>query len=110
MKVEIGPKLIAHLAHLSRLEFEPREIPQLQADLTRILGFIDALSTIETEGVEPLVYLSDRKFLLSPENTEQPRKDEVIPERLLSHEEALQNAPHRDSDYFRVPKVLSGKK
>lgn len=110
MSVEISPKLLAHLAHLSRLEFEPHEIPQLQADLTRILGFIDSLSSIDTEGVEPLVHLSDRKFFLSPENPEQPRKDEVLSDRTLSHEEALQNAPQRDSDYFRVPKVLSGKK
>jgi aspartyl-tRNA(Asn)/glutamyl-tRNA(Gln) amidotransferase subunit C len=32
------------------------------------------------------------------------RKDEVI--REISHEEALKNAPKKDSDYFRVPKVI----
>lgn len=110
MNVEINPKLLDHLAHLSRLEFQPEEIPQLQADLTRIVGFIDALSTIDTSGVEPLVHLSDKKFVLSPKSPEQPRKDEVLAERVLSHQEALQNAPQRDSDYFRVPKVLIGKK
>ena len=110
MNVEISPKLLSHLAHLSRLEFEADELPQLQADLSRLLGFIDALSAIDTTGVEPLVYLSDRRYTLSPENLEQPRKDEVLAEQTISHGEALENAPQRDSDYFRVPKVLSGKK
>jgi aspartyl-tRNA(Asn)/glutamyl-tRNA(Gln) amidotransferase subunit C len=110
MNVEISSQLLAHLAHLSRLEFEADELPQLQADLNRILGFIDALSAIDTTGVEPLVHLSDRKYHLSPASPEQPRQDVVRDELVLSHEEALLNAPQRDSDYFRVPKVLSGKK
>lgn len=110
MNVEITPSLLSHLAHLSRLEFEEQEIPQVQADLTRILGFIDALSGVETDGVEPLVHLSDRVFVLTPEQAEQPRADQVLGTLVLSHEDALQNAPQRDSDYFRVPKVLKGKK
>jgi aspartyl-tRNA(Asn)/glutamyl-tRNA(Gln) amidotransferase subunit C len=110
MNVEISSQLLAHLAHLSRLEFESEELPQLQADLTRILGFIDALSAIDTTGVEPLVHLSDRKYIMSPSNPEQPRPDAVIESLVLSHEEALLNAPQKDSDYFRVPKVLGGKK
>lgn len=110
MNVEITPSLLSHLAHLSRLEFEEQEIPQVQADLTRILGFIDALSAVKTEGVEPLVHLSDKVFVLTPDQPELPRADQIVDAMVLSHDDALQNAPQRDSDYFRVPKVLKGKK
>ena len=46
--------------------------------------------------VEPLIYMTDEKNVL--------RKDVV--KDTVTKEEALQNAPQRDSDYFKVPKVI----
>ena len=48
------------------------------------------------EGVEPLIYMTDERNVL--------RKDEV--KDMVSKEDALSNAPQKDSDYFRVPKVI----
>jgi aspartyl-tRNA(Asn)/glutamyl-tRNA(Gln) amidotransferase subunit C len=54
------------------------------------------LNELDTQNIEPLIFMS--------EETNRLRED--IPEVSISHEEALKNAPKKDSDYFRIPKVL----
>jgi aspartyl-tRNA(Asn)/glutamyl-tRNA(Gln) amidotransferase subunit C len=54
------------------------------------------LNELDTEGVEPLIYLSEEFNVM--------RKDEA--RKTITQEQALKNAPKRDSDYFKVPKVL----
>jgi aspartyl-tRNA(Asn)/glutamyl-tRNA(Gln) amidotransferase subunit C len=56
----------------------------------------EKLNEVDTEGVEPLIYMSDNENVL--------REDEVV--QSISHEDALKNAPKKDSDFFRVPKVI----
>jgi len=94
--MEITDKTIDKLADLARLKFEGAKKETIKKDLDRMLAFVDKLNELDTEGVEPLVYMTDEPLVL--------RKDEVGEE--LSQEEALKNAPSRDSDYFKVPKVL----
>ena len=65
-------------------------------DLEKILAFVDKLNEIDTEGVEPLIYMSDEVNVL--------RADEISEE--TAQDEALKNAPQKDSDYFKVPTVL----
>ncbi|MCX7743034.1 MAG: Asp-tRNA(Asn)/Glu-tRNA(Gln) amidotransferase subunit GatC [Flavobacteriales bacterium] len=94
MKIDL--QTVEKLAELAKLEFNEREKAEILNDLNRILEFMDKLNELDTSGVEPLVYMNDEVNVL--------RADEVIQE--LTHEEALLNAPKKDSDYFRVPKVL----
>ena len=68
----------------------------MKADLEKIIGFIDKLSEINTDGIEPLIYLNDEVNVL--------REDEI--KAVVSQVEALKNAPDKDSDYFKVPTVL----
>lgn len=84
------------LAHLARLEFDPAKEQTLLQDLNNILAWVDQLRELDTTGVEPLVHLSEEVNVL--------RKD--VAHNDLTREEALKNAPRKDSDYFRVPKVL----
>ena len=65
-------------------------------DLNNILDFVAQLEAVDTEGVEPLVHLSQEINVL--------RDDESC--NTVSHQDGLRNAPRKDSDYFRVPKVL----
>ena len=58
--------------------------------------WLEKLKEVDTENVEPLTTMSHEINVL--------REDEV--KEHLSHERALKNAPKKDSDYFRVPKVL----
>ncbi len=94
--MKISKEEVEKLAHLARLEFSAQEIEDMQNDMDKILGFVDKISELDLEGVEPLIYMSDERNVL--------RKDEV--EQVISKDEALKNAPDKDTDYFRVPKVL----
>ncbi len=94
--MEITDNLIEKLADLSRLNFDGDERTKMKGDLHKMIAFIDTLNTVNTDGVEPLIYMTTEPLEL--------RKDEVGEE--LSQAEALINAPSKDSDYFKVPKVL----
>ena len=94
--MEINNKLIQDIAKLSKLQFNDSTTEKMKEDFKKILAFVDKLNEIDTEGVDPLIYLSDEKNVL--------RSDEVT--AFTSQEDALKNAPHKDSDYFKVPTVL----
>lgn len=95
--MHIDEKVVDHIAHLARLEFTGESKKAIQADMERIITFMDKLSEVDTTGVEPLIFMSDEVNVL--------REDVAVDS--LTHEEALKNAPKRDSDYFRIPKVLN---
>ncbi len=97
--MEINDELVQHIAHLARLEFEGDELNEIKGDMSKIIGFMDKLSELDTEDVEPLIFMTDKVNVL--------RDDK--PERTLTSEDALRNAPKKDSDYFRISKVLKKK-
>jgi len=94
--MKIDDKLIADLASLAKLSFNEKSSKNMQDDLKKIIGFIDKLSEINTENVEPLIYLSEELNVLRTDNNVEN----------ISQEQALTNAPQKDSDYILVPKVL----
>ena len=94
--MEITNKLIQDIAALAKLEFDEKSAELMKADLEKIIDFFDKLSEIDTEGVDPLIYLSEEVNVL--------REDEI--KAVVSQVEALKNAPEKDSDYFKVPTVL----
>ncbi|WP_345221621.1 Asp-tRNA(Asn)/Glu-tRNA(Gln) amidotransferase subunit GatC [Hymenobacter koreensis] len=87
---------LRQLAHLARLEFDERNEQKMLGDLNKILAWVEQLRELDTTQVEPLVHLSHELNVL--------RED--TPRNTVSHAEGLLNAPRKDSDYFRVPKVL----
>ncbi len=97
--MEITDKLIEEITALAKLDFDEASAEKMKADLKKIITFIDKLSELDTDGVEPLIYLSDEVNVL--------RKDEI--KSVVSQIEALKNAPEKDSDYFKVPTVLKNK-
>ena len=94
--MEVNNKLIQDLSRLAKLKFDEQAAEKMKSDLDKIIGFVDKLSEIDTEGVEPLIYLSKEVNIL--------RVDEIKHE--VSKGNALKNAPQKDSDYFKVPTVL----
>lgn len=95
--MNLDNELINHISHLARLNFEGEELVDIQKDMTKIVSFMEKLNEIDTEGIEPLVFMSDEINVL--------RED--VPKVTISQKEALLNAPKKDSDYFRIPKVLN---
>ena len=94
--MHINEELIDHIAHLARLEFEGEAKEAISQDLSNIISFMEKLQEVETNDVEPLVFMS----------TEINRLRDDVAAVTISHEEALKNAPKKDSDYFRILKVL----
>lgn len=94
--MQIDTALISRLEKLARLRLDDAERAKLTGDLQRILDMVDKLRELDTEGVEPLVYLNDEQNPL--------REDEIANQ--LTQEEALKNAPKHDDQFFRVPKVI----
>ena len=94
--MKIDQTLIDKLARLSQLEFNSDTKAKMEDDLNKILAFVDKLNEVDTENVEPLIYLN--------KETNKLREDEIGEH--LPKEKALKNAPSKDSDYFKVPTVL----
>lgn len=94
--MKIQEETVQHIAHLARLKFEGGEVKAIQDDLNNMITFMDKLSELNTDNVEPLVFMSEEINVL--------RED--VSEDTLTVQEALKNAPKKDSDYFRIPKVL----
>ena len=94
MKLDINS--LKKIAHLSRLEFDEKSAKKMTADMTQILDWVEKLNELDTDTVEPLITMSSEENIM--------REDRVGAH--LDHEKGLKNAPQRDSDYFRVPKVM----
>jgi len=94
--MKVDKKLIQDIAALAKLKFDEESAKEMFSDMEKIIGFVDKLSEVDTSGVDPLIYLSEEENML--------RTDEIKNE--VSQKEALQNAPEKDSDYFKIPTVL----
>lgn len=95
--MKIDETLIDRLAVLSKLEFNATDKAEIQKNLNNILKLVEKLQEVDTEGVEPLIYMNDDIDVF--------REDKVI--ETITKQEALKNAPSKDSDYIKVPKVIS---
>jgi aspartyl-tRNA(Asn)/glutamyl-tRNA(Gln) amidotransferase subunit C len=94
--MKITDEIADHIAHLARLEFKREEKDHIKADMENILDFVDQLNTVDTDGVEPLIFMTEAINVL--------RED--VSKETVSQKEALKNAPNHDSDYFKIAKVL----
>ena len=94
--MEVTAALTDHLAHLSRLHFSDEEKVAIQKDLEKMVAFVETLSRLDTEGVEPLMHIGKSVNVL--------RADEI--KGSISQKEALQNAPGTNTSFFQVPKVI----
>jgi aspartyl-tRNA(Asn)/glutamyl-tRNA(Gln) amidotransferase subunit C len=94
--MKIDKETLQKIAHLARLEFDEKDAEKMMQDMTNMVNFVEKLNEVDTTGIDPLTTMSHEINAL--------REDEVKPH--LDHEEALKNAPKKDAEYFRVPKVL----
>lgn len=87
---------VAKIAHLARLSFSDAELDDLTIQLGKIVGLVDELSSVNTDGVEPMVHAIELENVL--------KADEIQPS--LARGKALSNAPDADDECFRVSAVL----
>lgn len=94
--MKITRETLRKLAHLARLEFEEEGEEKMIESLSGIIDWVEQLNEVDTEGLQPITSMSHEVNVL--------REDKVGEH--LDHEKGLKNAPKRDDDYFRVPKVI----
>ena len=96
MPTKIDEAQVRRVALLSRLELSDQEVSQFSMQLSAIFEYIEKLNELDTENVEPLAHCLPVHNVL--------RED--VPKPSLSNEAALANAPEREDEYFKVPKIL----
>jgi aspartyl-tRNA(Asn)/glutamyl-tRNA(Gln) amidotransferase subunit C len=87
---------VEKVALLGRLQLTEAEVSTITGELAQIVGYVDQLSEVNTEGVEPMAHAIEVVNVF--------RADEVTPS--LSRDEALSNAPHHDGRGYLVPAAL----
>jgi aspartyl-tRNA(Asn)/glutamyl-tRNA(Gln) amidotransferase subunit C len=110
--MKVTEKDVAYVADLANLELTDEERARMLRDLNSILEYVDRLTELNTDNVEPMAQVSDRDGVdESRQGSERfayaIRND--VPEGLresLPHEVAVRNAPDTDGTFFEVPKVI----
>ncbi|WP_425041179.1 Asp-tRNA(Asn)/Glu-tRNA(Gln) amidotransferase subunit GatC [Primorskyibacter sp. S187A] len=94
--MSIDQDTAAKVAKLARIRVEPEELPALAQEFNGILGFIEQLSEVDVEGVEPMVSVTPMRL--------KRREDGVTDGG--QQEKVLANAPDAREGFFAVPKVV----
>ena len=92
----VSTEQVRHIAKLARIAMSDEEIERLAPELNNILGWVEQLAEVNTEGVEPLTAVIDQKLRL--------RDDQVTEGNI--RDEILANAPEAQHGFFAVPKVI----
>ena len=87
---------VRRVAHLARIKVGDDEANRLTGELNTILGFVEQLSEVNVEGVEPMTAVVDARL---------KQRDDVVTDGAIP-DKVLANAPEKDDGFFVVPKVV----
>jgi aspartyl-tRNA(Asn)/glutamyl-tRNA(Gln) amidotransferase subunit C len=87
---------VRRIAHLARIAVADDEVEHLREELNAILAFVEQLSEVDVEGVEPMTSVTPMEMKKRPDVV----TDGGIPDDIL------RNAPAREDHFFVVPKVV----
>ncbi len=96
MARKIDETQVRKVAKLSRLDLSDSEVLEFTGQLEAVIAYVDKMSELNTDGVEPLAHCLPLSNCL--------REDVMIDS--IGTEAALANAPQRDGEFFKVPKIL----
>mgnify|MGYP002777094881 CR=1 FL=1 len=94
--MSVDTATVRHIAKLARLQMSDAEIAALVPELNNILGWVEQLGEVNTDGVEPLTAVIDQKLRL---------RDDVVNDGDV-RDKVLANAPDAHHGFFAVPKVI----
>ncbi len=87
---------VDHLAKLSNLSLDQKQLTKTQSDLSKIISLINEMMIIDTSNVRPMAY---------PHDNQQRLREDVVTE-IIDREEMQKSAPKKDQGYYLVPKVI----
>jgi len=94
--MSVSNEQVRHIARLARIAMSDEEIARLEPELNAIIGWVEQLAEVNTDGIEPLTAVIDQKLRL--------RDDEVTAGSC--RDDVLANAPNAQHGFFAVPKVI----
>jgi len=97
MAKKIDQSQVRKVAKLSRLELTEAEVEEFTGQLSAILEYVEKMNKLNTTSVEPLAHCLPIKNVF---------RADCIKES-LGTEKTLANAPQRDGEFFKVPKILN---
>ena len=95
-ETKISLEQVRHVARLARLELSPADEDRLRADLDEMLAYVDKLNELDTKNIPPTTQVGEAGT---------PMRDDEVTNR-PDAEAMLANAPSRDRNYFKVPKII----
>ncbi len=87
---------VRRIAMLARIDVPDGDLEKLAGELSNILGWVEQLGEVDTEGVEPMTSVVPMTLR---------RRDDVVTDGGIA-DDVLANAPERRDDFFAVPKVV----
>ena len=94
--MSVNAQQVRHVAKLARIAMSDAEVDALLPELNQILGWVEQLATVDTEGVEPLTAVIEQRLRL---------RDDVVDDGDV-RDKVLLNAPDAQHGFFAVPKVI----
>ena len=94
--MSVDADTVRRIAHLARLKVADDEIEHLQGELNAILAFVEQLSEVNVDGVEPMTSVTPMRM---------KQREDVVTDG-GDPEAVLKNAPAREDNFFLVPKVV----
>jgi aspartyl-tRNA(Asn)/glutamyl-tRNA(Gln) amidotransferase subunit C len=92
----VSHEQVRHIAKLARIAMSDEELDRLLPELNNILGWVEQLGEVDTDGVEPLATVIDQKLRL---------RDDIVTDGEI-RDQVLANAPDAQHGFFAVPKVI----
>ena len=94
--MSVDAETVRRIAHLARIEVTEAEIPHLQGELNAMLAFVEQLSEVNVEGVEPMTSVMPMTM---------KRRSDVVDAGEIA-DDIVKNAPATEGHFFLVPKVI----
>ena len=94
--MSVDTQQVRHIAKLARIAMSDAEVEAMVPELNNILGWVEQLAEVNTDGVEPLTAVIDQKLRLRDDAVTDGDKRDAV----------LANAPEGQHGFFAVPKVI----
>ena len=94
--MSVDAATVRRIAHLARIAVDDGEVEHLRGEINAILAFVEQLSEVDVEGVEPMTSVIPMKMKMREDAVTEGDQAEAI----------LKNAPARQDRFFVVPKVV----
>ena len=94
--MSVDATTVRRIAHLARIAVTDAEVPHLQGELNAILAFVEQLSEVNVEGVEPMTSVTPMAM---------KKRTDVVTDGEIA-DDIVKNAPTSENHFFLVPKFL----